>query len=528
MGFDVNCKFSNNNIIFPILNTMNSSDFISLPPPFSLSFQQNQIFLKLLELNFDPDLALILLKSYPEDITFSDFLNKFISDENGVFDHVFIASTVTPNLCSICNNIESKHVKLPQEQEEKISSIHKTESDSNEEQKSQRSSQIKSMINRSKIRTDCKICFDKVPDQYLFKINSINHEICIDCLKSYITNEIIKGHLFPLKCPHCLIENLDLSLIRQFVDQTTFLKYQRLVINYAIVSNKNFLYCPGCFQLIMKEDCKNEKRLNLIENTESKKLACPVCSIEICEACYREKHNPTKCETMALNEINFFGKTTDVQRCPNCKAYVEKMKGCNHITCRCLYEFCWLCNGQYTSLHYINDDPKIDPTLVCPYKRKKQDILKLNDEIHTNIEIQQNIANSTHENIDLIEKINHHEEFGIFRSLPQEEFMRIDEQRQNKKIKWICMVLLFILFLPVCLIVFPVYFFIKDITMSQCWIFYFRNRNCLIKGIIVVMLSIVGACFLPILWLIMLGKMCMGPKLEDSGERNLLLHEENA
>jgi hypothetical protein len=34
-------------------------------------------------------------------------------------------------------------------------------------------------------------------------------------------------------------------------------------------------------------------------------------------------------------------------RCNRCKNYVELLQGCHHMTCRCLNEFCYLCNAQW-------------------------------------------------------------------------------------------------------------------------------------------------------------------------------------
>jgi len=39
-------------------------------------------------------------------------------------------------------------------------------------------------------------------------------------------------------------------------------------------------------------------------------------------------------------------------RCPRCLIPIEKINGCNHMVCKCKYEFCWICNGKYSRLHY--------------------------------------------------------------------------------------------------------------------------------------------------------------------------------
>mmetsp|Transcript_30573 Transcript_30573/g.37693 ORF Transcript_30573/g.37693 Transcript_30573/m.37693 type:complete len:173 (-) Transcript_30573:347-865(-) len=45
-----------------------------------------------------------------------------------------------------------------------------------------------------------------------------------------------------------------------------------------------------------------------------------------------------------------FGMKKNVSFCPMCKTRIERMRGCNHMTCGfCLYEFCWVCHRGATA-----------------------------------------------------------------------------------------------------------------------------------------------------------------------------------
>jgi hypothetical protein len=42
----------------------------------------------------------------------------------------------------------------------------------------------------------------------------------------------------------------------------------------------------------------------------------------------------------------------DARACPRCRATIERSAGCNHMTCHCGHEFCWLCGEPYTPGHF--------------------------------------------------------------------------------------------------------------------------------------------------------------------------------
>lgn len=53
-------------------------------------------------------------------------------------------------------------------------------------------------------------------------------------------------------------------------------------------------------------------------------------------------------------------KGAQYKQCPSCKFWVSKNQGCDHMTCRCGYEFCYQCGAKYGTCecqsNYDDDD----------------------------------------------------------------------------------------------------------------------------------------------------------------------------
>ena len=49
-------------------------------------------------------------------------------------------------------------------------------------------------------------------------------------------------------------------------------------------------------------------------------------------------------------QMSRYGRKKNVSFCPMCKTRIERIRGCNHMTCGfCLYEFCWICHRGATA-----------------------------------------------------------------------------------------------------------------------------------------------------------------------------------
>mmetsp|Transcript_30989 Transcript_30989/g.30648 ORF Transcript_30989/g.30648 Transcript_30989/m.30648 type:complete len:334 (+) Transcript_30989:601-1602(+) len=89
---------------------------------------------------------------------------------------------------------------------------------------------------------------------------------------------------------------------------------------------------------------------------KAKDIICK-CGYSWCFKCGKEAHRPLDCEKLnKWNErnsgVSLSGEddwlVANTKQCPSCKVRIQKNQGCMHMTCKCGYQFCWLCGGNWT------------------------------------------------------------------------------------------------------------------------------------------------------------------------------------
>ena len=127
------------------------------------------------------------------------------------------------------------------------------------------------------------------------------------------------------------------------------LKLETISLNHLAENNsEEVTFCPtaGCNYMCFYD--KNEYHLN-----------CPLCKKSYCLKCRTEWHLNKTCQEyqsekyVKENDIKFeeYVKGNNFKQCPNCKRWVEKTYGCNHITCRCGTHFCYRCGKLMDGNH---------------------------------------------------------------------------------------------------------------------------------------------------------------------------------
>ncbi len=228
---------------------------------------------------------------------------------------------------------------------------------------------------------ECIICLSNLPQDFSKSSDSnlnyskCEHEICSTCLSKYLEHQITENKL-PIKCPK---ENCKESVKPAFI-MKLFKKEEKLLnkfLNFSLVNNKEISWCPSpkCdYGFICKDD--------------DLKFDCPKCLKTYCLKCQCEFHNGIICKDYKRkkakekdeDEENFLNHARNfkLKQCPECKKWIEKKEGCNHITCKCKYEFCYICGEKYSTNHGECQYKFIDnkESEVKTLKQKDEKIIK--------------------------------------------------------------------------------------------------------------------------------------------------------
>jgi len=148
--------------------------------------------------------------------------------------------------------------------------------------------------------------------------------------------------LFPLHCCHDpipideVLPNLSLEL--RFLFQWKHAEFS--------IPPQSRLYCSNYTCSTFLGSSEDFKFLSEIE--------CPFCLVDTCPQC-KELAHPEGCVVNASNKaLQELAKSQKWQTCPSCHALVELTMGCNHLTCRCRAQFCYLCAAPWKTCGCVN------------------------------------------------------------------------------------------------------------------------------------------------------------------------------
>jgi hypothetical protein len=161
--------------------------------------------------------------------------------------------------------------------------------------------------------------------------------MCQDCLKRIFEMSVKDPAHMPPKC--CGDEHIPLRHVEKLFDDNFKRTWNR---KYQEYTTKNRIYCPTL-------KCGEWIKPSHIHTIQGRKYAlCPRCKTKVCVLCNNKMHRSSECpKDPEIAKLVEQAKEKGWQRCYSCSAFVEKKEGCNHMTCRCMAEFCIVCGAKW-------------------------------------------------------------------------------------------------------------------------------------------------------------------------------------
>ncbi|KAK5099519.1 hypothetical protein LTR70_002420 [Exophiala xenobiotica] len=165
------------------------------------------------------------------------------------------------------------------------------------------------------------------------------HRMCHSCLKRIFKMSIKDPAHMPPRC--CTEKDISLKHVESLFDDEFKRNWNRKFKEWTC---KNRLYCPkkGCGEWIQP------KHMHI--QSGRKVGTCPKCKFTICAICNQRAHRSRECPLdPSIKQLSEIAEQKGWRRCYNCRAMVELKEGCNHMSCRCLAEFCMCCGAKWKS-----------------------------------------------------------------------------------------------------------------------------------------------------------------------------------
>jgi hypothetical protein len=193
---------------------------------------------------------------------------------------------------------------------------------------------------------ECTACFEKLPP---FLAAACEHNYCEGCTRRLFENAMFDTSLLPVRCcalpidPNIAAKVLPPDQAQEFIRQST----------EAECINK--MYCPisKCSQFI---------NLDLIDDGGASDafscMPCPSCYTPLCLSCKSVAHNGLTCSEAQEqpdvqrkreedSQVLKMAEEAGWKQCNQCKHIIARDHGCNHMTCKCGYEFCYRCSHTW-------------------------------------------------------------------------------------------------------------------------------------------------------------------------------------
>ncbi|SMR44036.1 unnamed protein product [Zymoseptoria tritici ST99CH_1A5] len=176
---------------------------------------------------------------------------------------------------------------------------------------------------------ECAGCGDFTESLDLARV-PCDHEYCRTCLEDIFVLSLKEKDSFPPRC----CEEIQLSDVRKHLPSDLATDFEA---RYEELSTKIRTYCheKACSAFIPPGDINEETG------------TCPQCKRTTCTVCKEAYHLGDCPKDESLQLLLQAADVAQWQRCYQCGRMVDLFIGCNHITCHCKAQFCYVCGEPW-------------------------------------------------------------------------------------------------------------------------------------------------------------------------------------
>ncbi|KAK3328727.1 hypothetical protein B0H66DRAFT_519 [Apodospora peruviana] len=183
-----------------------------------------------------------------------------------------------------------------------------------------------------KKQRECVACTEKFLFFDLASCAGCAHEYCRDCLQSVFEVSLTDDSYFP---PRCCRQPMTIESCRPYLPSGLVERFRAKKME---LDTPNRTYCskPACSAWVP------------LQSIVADLATCQKCNSKTCVFCKGPFHGTATCpQDASAQALLDLAAQEGWQRCYNCKRVVELRTGCNHITCPCQAEFCYVCGKKW-------------------------------------------------------------------------------------------------------------------------------------------------------------------------------------
>ncbi|CAK7210873.1 hypothetical protein SBRCBS47491_000925 [Sporothrix bragantina] len=199
---------------------------------------------------------------------------------------------------------------------------------------------------------ECISCFEDIPVKEAVK--TVCHSYCLDCFSQLVTTALDNEAQFP---PKCCLNEVPAKTVAKYVPRELGKRYQLKVDEFATpLADRVYCPTPDCGVWVPPAHVASVARIARCRNGH-----------ETCTACRQAAHgrgsaNREACPEASAQDRRHQELADELAReegwrhCIRCAVLIEHREACQHMTCRCGAEFCYVCGLVWRTCHCDMED----------------------------------------------------------------------------------------------------------------------------------------------------------------------------